>query len=449
MKQTRTWTVFCLFIVILILFWASDLELVQNFLLSQKTCLPTVDVDNGCGVDGSAVCSESADTKKTAALDGDTVGTFENRNDEESKEDGAQTDRIVPANIRPLMLSLTQIVEVLPLMQAADADLQYAVVSGEWLGRRQKVHILLVNPAAEKAQLQTILSFDRLFGYETLSDMANRAGAFLAVNGGFGYPDGRPGGFVMQGGEAMHAADPRFPVLFLTGKSARLYPIATAIRLVSDIESAADYLNPYPFTGGVALFTPAFGSQDRLENLRTTVVVDNGIVTKTVTTKQALDVPPGGFLISAIGDSQTKQILKHFPLGASVRWFVKTLPAMPEGTSYAMSCGSFLVRDGKNVAPASDPWAGALSSPAPRTAVGMTAEGQVVFVVAEGRIPEGASGFTGEELGSMLSLMGLKEAALLDGGASSEIWMNGHVLNSLSSGKERLLPSGIVIKMRE
>jgi exopolysaccharide biosynthesis protein len=82
---------------------------------------------------------------------------------------------------------------------------------------------------------------------------------------------------------------------------------------------------------------------------------------------------------------------------------------------------------------------------APRTVVGLGRGGQLVFVVAEGRIPDGPAGLSGEMMGSLLVEMGLVEAAMLDGGASSQMLMGDTVVNRLSAGRERLLSSGFVL----
>ena len=63
----------------------------------------------------------------------------------------------------------------------------------------------------------------------------------------------------------------------------------------------------------------------------------------------------------------------------------------------------------------------------------------------DARLDALASGFTGKTLSRFLTDMGLLEAALLDGGASSEIIVGHEIRNILSAGRERKLPSGFML----
>ena len=53
---------------------------------------------------------------------------------------------------------------------------------------------------------------------------------------------------------------------------------------------------------------------------------------------------------------------------------------------------------------------------------------------------------TGKELADILISVGVTEAAILDGGASSEMIYENEIVNKPSTGKERLLASGFVIR---
>lgn len=79
----------------------------------------------------------------------------------------------------------------------------------------------------------------------------------------------------------------------------------------------------------------------------------------------------------------------------------------------------------------------------PRTAVGSTVEGDVWFVVIDGRqaISEGA---TIDELARVMQRLGCMEAVNLDGGGSSVMNLFGQVQNRPSEGKEREVANGIL-----
>jgi hypothetical protein len=65
----------------------------------------------------------------------------------------------------------------------------------------------------------------------------------------------------------------------------------------------------------------------------------------------------------------------------------------------------------------------------------------------DGRQPGYSIGVTGKELADILISVGVTEAAILDGGASSEMIYENEIVNKPSTGKERLLASGFVIRL--
>lgn len=73
----------------------------------------------------------------------------------------------------------------------------------------------------------------------------------------------------------------------------------------------------------------------------------------------------------------------------------------------------------------------------PRSAVGLSASGDWVFLAVDGRNGMHASGATINELTDILRAQGVMYALNLDGGGSTEIIINGKIYNSPSDGRER------------
>ena len=80
-----------------------------------------------------------------------------------------------------------------------------------------------------------------------------------------------------------------------------------------------------------------------------------------------------------------------------------------------------------------------------RTAVGIKDNSTLVFIVVDGRQPGYSTGLR-KQLADILISAGVTEAALLDGGASSQMIVNGEIVNKPSAGKERLIASAFIIK---
>ena len=81
----------------------------------------------------------------------------------------------------------------------------------------------------------------------------------------------------------------------------------------------------------------------------------------------------------------------------------------------------------------------------PRTAVGVTADGKILLVVIDGRQPRWSRGATLGELRTILRDLGAVDALNLDGGGSSEMVVEGEVVNRPSDGRERRITNAVLI----
>ncbi len=81
----------------------------------------------------------------------------------------------------------------------------------------------------------------------------------------------------------------------------------------------------------------------------------------------------------------------------------------------------------------------------PRTAIGVTATGQILLVVIDGRRPRWSRGATLGELRNTLRGLGAVDALNLDGGGSSEMVVDGEVVNRPSDGRERRITNAVLI----
>ena len=83
----------------------------------------------------------------------------------------------------------------------------------------------------------------------------------------------------------------------------------------------------------------------------------------------------------------------------------------------------------------------------PRTAIGQRADGAIVFMVIEGRSITSPGASLKELQGLLIEKTHVVTAINLDGGRSSTLYLNGKVVNKLSSNiGERCLPSSILVK---
>lgn len=89
----------------------------------------------------------------------------------------------------------------------------------------------------------------------------------------------------------------------------------------------------------------------------------------------------------------------------------------------------------------------AIADKHPRTAMGYTADGQIIYLVVEGRFPGKSEGATLPELANMLKELGCNEGLNLDGGGSSAMLVNGKPTITPSDKEgERPVPAVMMIK---
>ncbi|AEF95403.1 copper amine oxidase-like domain-containing protein [Desulfotomaculum nigrificans CO-1-SRB] len=159
---------------------------------------------------------------------------------------------------------------------------------------------------------------------------------------------------------------------------------------------------------------------------------------------------PDGSLIIDGKQVTTSNILRtslgfNYAGGVQMGYFPGNMTGW-ENIRHLLSGGPLLVKDGLPVDQAVQEglW-GSVLKPAGRTAVGVTADGKVLLVEVDGRQKGYSEGLTLEELSYLMIDLGAVQAMALDGGGSSEMVVNGKIVNRPSDGKERAISNGLVV----
>jgi len=309
----------------------------------------------------------------------------------------------------------------------------------QYEGAPQVLHILELDLSNPGLEVFPVLSKDQIFGFELLSDIDKRYEATATVNAGFNFAFGQPSGLVIQNGKLLSSSKGYGRILFIDGQKAWFSPPPFKVSLKTEnFELPVNSVNPYPHEEGILLYTREYGPTNRIDAEYTACIVRNGIVESTQVVSGELEIPKDGFLVADLNLENSP--LLNFSPGQKVELLLQ------EQVEQGYQCSGSLVENGNNVAKDADEWAGNLRVYTPRTAVGIKDESTLVFVVVDGRQPGYSTGVTGKQLADILISLGVTEAALLDGGASSELIYNGEIVNRPSTGKERLLASAFVIK---
>ena len=330
-----------------------------------------------------------------------------------------------------------------PSRTAKPSPVKYTHLSGQMNGGSQEINILEVDVSDPDVKILPVLSSDLIYGFEMLSSMVSRKKAFAAVNGGFFTQYGLPRGMVVADGRLITGSDGKFPVFYVSEGKASLREIKSVIRLEGSTGKLdIDKMNMPADNGDTAVYTPVYGTTNRAGSENTTIIIQNGVITGMGNYPGETEIPEDGLLVTLFGP-QASDTAIPFKKGDEVRLVHE--PSILAGTQ-AYGCGSWIVRDGKVVIGTKDQWVGVLTNNDPRTAVGIKKDGKVVLMTVDGRQPGYSAGMTGKGLGEFLVGYGVVDAAMLDGGASTEMIVDGKIVNRPSfKGQERPLAGGLLV----
>lgn len=314
------------------------------------------------------------------------------------------------------------------------------------------IHVLETDPSNPGLLIRPVTSHgEYLFGYEYLSEMGKAWEANAVVNAGFSHSNGLLGGLYVVDGELYTPATGFYPGLFLKDGKAFIRNVRTRVWVEGEGVVLDDlYYNKYSEEDGIYVFTPSYGSKNRIKKKHLNVYVSNGEVRGLVTRSDQFEIPKDGFLISAIGNEAMAKLDQTVKAGMmlELKYDVVIEGEIVNDIDWGYECGSWILRDYEVVAPSYDGWVGTLGNRVPRTAVGVREDGTLIFVVVDGRQKGLSDGMTIKELAQKLLELGVKDAANLDGGASSEMIIEGEIVNSPSAGRERMVACGFIIKQR-
>ncbi|NLO04907.1 MAG: hypothetical protein GX131_03655 [candidate division WS1 bacterium] len=312
-----------------------------------------------------------------------------------------------------------------------------------------RVYVLNVDPRSSQIDVRPALAASTIHERATLTRIAAGSRAWGGVNGGFFSYNGPPLGMLVIDGEWIKEPWGERTALGIT------YDGRLLMDRVSFCGRAVfDGLGAQPITGlnqghgetdTLVAFTRRWGPMVEGAVGRTRVAVDAaGVVLEKTTNGRVVSIPEGGFVLSGIG--RMAESLKLVEPGVTVKLELGTTPAWPN-LRHAIGGGPRLVKDGRKHITASperfrpDVCVGTPS----RTAIGITAEGRLLLVVAEG-VGEGRRcGMTLDELAGTMIKLGAVQAMNLDGGGSSTFVADGRLINAPSDGVQRRVSNALLV----
>jgi hypothetical protein len=309
--------------------------------------------------------------------------------------------------------------------------LEYRLVEMADKSGPRRFHILYIDTTAGRYFPGILMAKDYNRKLLSAKEMVNKSGSVCAVNGGFFSSDGNSQGLLIRNKQLISYPKFERPVFARTtdGKIHIGYlPFHGVVHGPNGISFSFDAVDSTPGSRDVVLLTP--GHPSRLSaNLKGSKIVIRDNVVEQVTTDEVTEKKWRYILWSP----SPRDDFKDLKVGDTVELEFGLGIADIEIES-AIGGGPMLVSNGKVEVGRQDEFKNDIMlGRAPRTGVGMTKDGLLIFAVLEGRNPLNSIGGTLTEFAELLREYGAYSAMNLDGGAScAMIVKNEQVVQSLA-----------------
>lgn len=360
------------------------------------------------------------------------------------------------------MSQITEAISILIVVLHLVTSLGLSVVSTEVDGFNENIFTVKAK-VSETLSFTHKLSKNQVFGFETVSELSEKDRTELTedelinqmnqesslgddyfdigVNGAFYNDFGRAVGILIIDGELITKQVIKAPMFILryNGEVELINPELSTYIVHEGVRYETFEVNEGLTDTLVGVFTNWYGSSNRRSYNHSAIIVEDGVVKSIEQSGSAVSIPylntnlmDNDFMIAyrnlnyelpiMVGDDVTFEMESNFD---------------HESVREGFQTGGWLVLDGENVALTIEGYLGESNSLQPRTAIGITASGEIILKVVDGRNKGVSEGVTGYQLADLMIADGCVSAAYLDGGASSTMVKLGEVLNEPSLGEEK------------
>ncbi|OGI20983.1 MAG: hypothetical protein A2255_10990 [Candidatus Melainabacteria bacterium RIFOXYA2_FULL_32_9] len=300
-----------------------------------------------------------------------------------------------------------------------------------WLnGKPAIVNILVINP--KKSGVVVKPSFGSYFinSVKSVKEIVNREDALAGINASYFKPDnGAPLGLAILDGNIITGPLYRrvsFGVTkdkeFKMGK----VDITGKINIGEDLKLRLFNINQPVFSKyAFTVYTDKWGKRTPITSQHYSHIVVAHDKVQYIK-NSSVPVPRGGYVLVGPHYLVAGKIKQH----ERVDYSMTLIPDdWNDNIEYAISGGPYLVKNGKIFIDKQKFTSNFLWTKAPRTAVGFTKGGSLVMVTIDGRQKGVTEGATITELAKIMHELGTYDAMNLDGGTSTQMVVNGKLVN--------------------
>jgi exopolysaccharide biosynthesis protein len=353
-------------------------------------------------------------------------------------------------------------------------------------------NVLKVNLKAPGVHVQTaigkdvVIADDPTQGRETVAPLAIRHGAIAAINADFFPYTGDPLGIAIRDGELVSESMPHRAAMAITSSGQALFDTLLTVGAINAADGSTgvlDGINRLPEDGEITILTPTYGTKMRTPALTTTIVLSAVNLPVHLGQDQSGKsgiaspgdprglIPTDGAVLVGKG-AGADWLRAHVKEGEDVKFHFdfmsNPLTDKPNRALFASRAGGYRVNRTKGLwldatqAVGGGPWlvrngqayvdgvqegmseAGFTQAKHPRSAIGVTATGELLIVAVDGRQAM-SRGVSLPELAQYMLKIGAVQAINLDGGGSTSMVIDGLYVNSPSDGEPRAVADALLV----
>ena len=345
-------------------------------------------------------------------------------------------------NPHRLVIDLFKIVKK-DISRELEYGVDYRFLQDELNGRPYQSHIITVKPASVY-ELRPFSAAGNYTGRASLAKMAQNLGLPVAVNASYFDTDGWVVGVTKSKGRLLSVEESPHSAYILTHKQPGIIKdvaYSGYLELKDGGRLPIKGMNRMRIADDCVIYNEAFATHTHTNRWGREIRIRNGRV-EAVSTLGNMPIEPGTMVVSGHGSSAAA--LKEFSIGDPAKLVESLGNTAAEEAEVVVGAGPLLIEQGKiNVRTREESIAQDIAvGRAPRTALGITADGSLLLVVVDGR-SSSSQGMSLQELAEFMLQLGAKDALNLDGGGSSEMVLKGRIVNHPSDGRERPVSIGL------
>lgn len=292
-------------------------------------------------------------------------------------------------------------------------------------GKPVRINVIEANTSLNSnLQLTPAIASDTLAKKSTISTIAKKNNSIVAINGTFFKPaTGVPLGTLMIN-KKMYTGPIYNRVamgIFDNGYDMARIQLNASLKTWNKSVKVDNINQPRTLSTHIIVYTPEWGktAPPIPKYGKELAIKDNKVIESSTT---PLSIPEDGFVV--VGPAQQlDQLIDE----KNIKFEVLTMPEW-DNVNHIISGGPYLVKKGQVYVDMSEQKLGSIGGRNPRTAVGYTADNNLIIVTVDGR-ESSSVGMTLFELANFMKSLGCYNAMNLDGGGSTVLYINGRVVN--------------------